>query len=277
MEMRYPLVKHFTTFFGPCNVHPHFSCKWTYAARMSASGTQTTLLLSELFTSVQGEGKLTGIPSVFVRLSGCNLRCRWCDTPYASWEPEGETRSVEDIAQDALGADVQHAVLTGGEPMVFEAVEPLSQRLRDGGMHITIETAGTIFRPPTGLACDLMSVSPKLANSTPHAGDPRDPAGAWRERHEQRRLDFGVLRELVDAYPDRQFKFVVTSPSDLTEIEGIVRELPNLPAGDIMLMPEGVTAPAPGEHEWVARACVERGWRLCHRLHIAIFGDRRGT
>ena len=160
----------------------------------------TTLPISETFTSLQGEGKLTGVPSFFVRTSGCNLRCTWCDTPYASWAPEGDTRTLANIVDEAHASGVRHAVLTGGEPMMFEAVEPLAAALRDAGMHITIETAGTIARD---VACDLMSLSPKLANSTPK-GELRDPDGAWATRHEARRLNPDALRSLWSGAWDRQ-------------------------------------------------------------------------
>ncbi len=121
--------------------------------------------ISETFFSVQGEGKLTGVPSVFIRTSGCNLRCRWCDTPYASWNPEGDDVSVEDILAEVNRHPTRYVVVTGGEPTIAAGMRELLQGLRDAGKHITIETAGTVM--PTDLACDLASLSPKLANSTP--------------------------------------------------------------------------------------------------------------
>jgi 7-carboxy-7-deazaguanine synthase len=242
-----------------------------------ATTSQHSLPVSETFVSVQGEGRLTGVPSFFVRASGCNLRCAWCDTPYASWSPEGETRSVESIVEEAGTRAVRHAVLTGGEPMIFDAIEPLSHELRARGLHVTVETAGTVFRAPDTLACDLMSVSPKLSNSTPSVEDPRDPNGVWRERHEARRIDLGALQGLIDAYPNRQLKFVVASPADLGEIEDLLARLRAFAPEDVMLMPEGVTIPSPERVAWVVEACVERGWRYCQRLHIELFGNQRGT
>lgn len=236
--------------------------------------TGDTLPISETFVSIQGEGKLTGTPSWFCRLSGCNLRCTWCDTPYASWAPEKTMRTIDDLAGEALGSGVKHAVLTGGEPMIFERLTPLSQKLAGAGMHITIETAGTVTRP--GVACHLMSISPKLANSTPH-GDPRDPDGVWANRHEQRRLNPSVLNELIAASADRQLKFVIDSPGDLPEIEALLTQLRGHQPHDVMLMPQGVSTPDPASVRWVVDECVARGWSYCPRVHIALFGDTKGT
>src|SRR5689334_3132039 len=110
------------------------------------------MLISEIFYSLQGEGELTGVPSVFVRTSGCNLRCAWCDTPYASWNPEGVMRSVPQIMTEiASHAGARHVVLTGGEPMIAKEIRPLATEIKSTGRHITIETAATVA--PEGIAC----------------------------------------------------------------------------------------------------------------------------
>ncbi len=236
---------------------------------MSAS-----LPISETFTSIQGEGKLTGVPSFFIRVSGCNLRCGWCDTPYASWSPDGQTQPIESLVEQASASGVKHIVLTGGEPMMFDASTELTQQLRARGLHITIETAGTIHRD---LACDLMSISPKLSNSDPARGDARDPLGVWRERHQQRRTNTTALQALIDSYVNRQLKFVVTSPADLAEIDTLLSRLHNWSPDDIQLMPEGIAPPTPEQTEWVVGECLRRNWRYCRRLHIDIFGNKRGT
>ncbi|MEL6328363.1 MAG: 7-carboxy-7-deazaguanine synthase QueE [Planctomycetota bacterium] len=240
------------------------------------------VLVSETFCSLQGEGALAGTPSWFLRLSGCNLRCRWCDTPYASWSPEGERRSVDGLIGEGLASGVRHAVLTGGEPMIFPELAAIASGLRAGGMHVTIETAGTVDRPEVEF--DLMSVSPKLSNSTP-LGDPRDPGGAWAGRHDRRRLDAGALGGLLrrggESGRSRQVKFVVTGEADLAEIEGVLA-LPEVVAAglapeEVFLMPEGTAVPEPASVAWVVGLCRERGWRYGHRLHIELFGDTRGT
>jgi len=238
-----------------------------------------TIPVSETFLSVQGEGMLTGMPSVFIRTSGCNLRCAWCDTPYASWKPEGTQRTLRSLVEEA-SSRAAHVVLTGGEPMLFEQIGPLSRMLKAAGLHITIETAGTIHRPPTEVACDLMSISPKLANSTPR-GDPRDPDGQWEARHEARRLNLPALVGLLHQYADHQLKFVVGAPGDLAEIEALLARIraegaPVEPSR-VLLMPEGVRPPEPERDAWIVAACLERRWRYCRRLHIDLFGNRRGT
>ena len=142
---------------------------------------------------MQGEGLLTGTPSVFVRASGCNLRCWFCDTPYASWTPEGEDLSVDEILAQVERHDCRHVVITGGEPMLFAELIPLTAALRAAGRHITIETAGTLYLP---VQCDLMSISPKLANSTPPPA--RDAAGTCgTSARATRRTSFGGWRPIT--------------------------------------------------------------------------------
>ena len=117
--------------------------------------------IAEIFHSIQGEGRLTGVPSVFVRTSGCNLRCWFCDTPYASWKPEGDSQNIETVLLEVKRFGCPHVVITGGEPMIAPELPYLVDSLRSDGMHVTIETAGTVIHDPP-LQCDLMSISPKL-------------------------------------------------------------------------------------------------------------------
>src|SRR5512136_3066951 len=111
------------------------------------------MLIAEIFHSLQGEGELTGVPSVFVRTAGCNLRCTWCDTPYASWNPEGEPHTVAEIVAAVERFSARHVVLTGGEPMLAPEIRELAAALRRAGRHLTIETAATVA--PDGIECDL--------------------------------------------------------------------------------------------------------------------------
>jgi 7-carboxy-7-deazaguanine synthase len=222
--------------------------------------------IAEIFHSIQGEGMLAGVPSVFVRTSGCNLRCTWCDTPYTSWNPEGDPMRVEEIAARVRGFAARHVVLTGGEPMIAPEIVELSQVLRQAGLHITVETAGTVFAP---VEADLMSISPKLANSTP--GDPQ-----WRTVHERTRIRPDVLRQLMGGY-EYQLKFVIAAPEDLEEVHSLVTSLEADP-GRVVLMPEGRDAATLRlRAEWLAPLCVEWGYRYGPRLHVDIWGDRRGV
>lgn len=229
--------------------------------------------ISEIFHSIQGEGELTGIPSVFVRTSGCNLRCSWCDTPYASWNPEGEEMTVDGVAARVLSFSCAHVVLTGGEPMIAKGIHELAIRLKQEGMHITIETAGTVA--PDGIACDLASISPKLANSTP---SPDVAGSAWVERHEKTRLQPEILRQWIDSYP-YQLKFVVSDEQQLIEIKELLVWLDRaVPACKTLLMPEGITLEALGaRRDWLIDACKQHRFRFCQRLHIDLFGNTRGT
>jgi 7-carboxy-7-deazaguanine synthase len=230
------------------------------------------MLISEIFYSIQGEGELTGVPSVFVRTAGCNLRCNWCDTMYASWEPQGEEMSVEQIIRQVETFPARYCVLTGGEPMVAKDIHVLAEALRAKDLHLTIETAATV--PPGGIACDLASLSPKLKNSAPD--DRLSPA--WRERHEKLRRQPAIIREWIDQYP-YQLKFVVVSVDDLEEIQLLLREVDRkIPPAKILLMPEGASVgKIRGRDETLLDLCKRHGYRYCNRLHIQLFGHTRGT
>jgi 7-carboxy-7-deazaguanine synthase len=221
--------------------------------------------ISEIFYSIQGEGGLVGMPSIFVRTSGCNLRCRWCDTPYTSWNPEGEDMTVEQILSRVRAYPAAFAVVTGGEPMIAPGIGELTQRLRRAGLHITIETAGTVF---TEVACDLLSISPKLANSTPE--------GTFAAQHERLRTQPEILCRLMAAH-DYQLKFVVESPSDLDEIRSLVKAL-GAPRKNVILMPEGIDqATIHTRSEWISEICKTEGFRFSPRLHVDLYGNRRGV
>lgn len=226
--------------------------------------------ISEIYLSIQGEGTLTGTESVFVRASGCNLRCHYCDTPYASWNPEGDDLSVEEIMAEVAKLDCRHVVLTGGEPMLFAELVPLTEQLHARGIHITIETAGTLHLP---VRCDLMSVSPKLSNSTPSAAKhPR-----WSVRHEHSRHVPDVIRRLTTEFA-YQLKFVVDTDADLGEIADYLREFPHVDAAHVLLMPQGVDPDELAKRAaWLKPYCAAHGYRYCPRQHIEWFGAVRGT
>lgn len=226
--------------------------------------------VAEIYRSIQGEGLLTGTASVFIRTSGCNLRCWFCDTPYTSWAPEGEDRPLDDILAKVRLLAVPHIVVTGGEPMLFAELIPLCQRLKDADCHITIETAGTLYLP---VRCDLMSISPKLASSTPTA----DRAGDWAARHERTRHAPDIVRRLMDELP-WQLKFVVDGPDDCQEVEEYLADFPQIDTSRVLLMPQGIDpAELKEKEEWLAPYCRQQGLVFCPRKHIEWFGAVRGT
>ena len=163
-----------------------------------------------------------------------------------------------------------HVVLTGGEPMLFAEMIPLCQRLKAAGLHITIETAGTLDLP---VECDLMSISPKLASSTPTL----ERAGKWAARHEQSRHRPEVIRRLMRGYK-YQLKFVVDSRDDVAEVRTWLEEFPDAHRSRVLLMPQGTDdATLAATAEWLEPYCREEGYVFCPRKHIEWFGARRGT
>ena len=235
------------------------------------SATIHDVKVSEIFYSIQGEGKLTGVPSAFVRASGCNLRCSWCDTPYASWEPEGEELPVDEIVLRVAEFGAEHAVLTGGEPMIMPEIAELSSRLKALGMHITLETAGTVWKE---IRLDLASVSPKLSNSTPWERE----GGRFARVHEEKRINVGVIQKFIDASPEVQLKFVVAGEEDLKEIDALLGRLTGWRKEDVLLMPEGTDVETlRSRAAWIGEVCKRTGWRYSPRLHVEMYGNRRGT
>ena len=227
--------------------------------------------ISEIFHSIQGEGKLTGVPSVFVRTTGCNLRCTWCDTPYTSWEPQGESLSIDEIVQQVRAFHCRHVVITGGEPMIMPEIAELCGQLKSHKHHLTIETAATVFEP---LPIDLASLSPKLSNSTPVLRE----NGRYAAIHEAKRLNIPVIQNFIDTSDDFQLKFVVASEKDVAEIDAILLQLKDFEPDDVQLMPEGIDAPILASRApWITELCKKRGFRFCQRLHVLLYGNKRGT
>lgn len=227
------------------------------------------MIISELFYSVQGEGSLVGVPSFFIRTTYCNLRCTWCDTPYTSWQPQGREMSIDQILGAVRETPARHVVVTGGEPMIAPEVVGLTHRLRDAGLHVTIETAGTVDKP---VWADLLSISPKLANSTPHERE----AGRWAAQHDRLRYQPQILCQLLSRYL-YQLKFVVTRPEDLGEIQQLIEET-GADSQRVVLMPEGTSAETLQERAlWLVDLCKRYGYRFSPRLHVDLWGNRRGV
>jgi len=223
------------------------------------------MIINELFYSLQGEGRLAGVPSVFVRLAGCPLRCCWCDTSYA-WDPAaGRQMSCEQILNAIQNYPTRYAVLTGGEPLAHEGVSELAAAIRSAGYHLTIETAGIYCID--GLQADLMSISPKLSNSDPKTGT---------EKQQTERFNVEILRKLVAGY-DYQLKFVVNAPNDLDEIAEVLAKLDDVDPYRVYLMPQAAQTEAYLEKSrWLVEYCKQAGFSFSPRLHIMLWGAQRG-
>ena len=226
--------------------------------------------ISEIFYSIQGEGRLSGVPSVFIRTSGCNLRCVWCDTPYTSWSPDGKEMSLDEILHAVESYPLSHVVLTGGEPLLSHEIEELSVTLKTAGAHVTIETAATIFKP---VGCDLVSMSPKLSNSTPW----QKQNGRFAAMHDQHRLNYNVVQRFIDRY-DYQLKFVVDREQDFAEVRQIVDALKNVDISRVLIMAQARNRrQLHQKSRWIVELCKKFGYGYSPRLHIELYGNRRGV
>ncbi|MBC7776339.1 MAG: 7-carboxy-7-deazaguanine synthase QueE [Phycisphaerae bacterium] len=240
----------------------------------------------EIFHSIQGEGKSTGIPSVFVRTSLCNLHCIWCDTDYTwnwvgtrfphnndtkpgyqkfikkDWIAECEVIAVADTV---AAFHCKNVILTGGEPMLQQpALASLMDVLRtkSSDYRFEVETNGTLSPTPAfDAAIDQYNVSPKLENSA----NPR------RLREKPAALRFFA------ASPKANFKFVVAKKTDLEEVLGLLKTYAVAPE-KVWLMPEGTSARLLAQRrKWLVEICKNHGFRYSDRLHVQIWGSKKGV
>jgi 7-carboxy-7-deazaguanine synthase len=251
--------------------------------------------------TIQGEGKMAGIPVLFVRTAGCNLRCMWslpdgevslCDTPFASFDTRGEKRvpveSVKNIILNNLG-NINHLIISGGEPFIqTEGLSDLISSLKEKrNIHISVETNGTIFNSELVEKIDFFSISPKLKNSVPTKAKlyktgviiPFESGQA-----EKTRRNIPVIQSMIDhckKYPgkDFQLKFVVQNHDELKEIEEtFLAHLTGWNPDDVVLMPLGSTPEELRQTRMIAlEAAIERGWRFSPRLQINYFGGVAGV
>ncbi|RMD74011.1 MAG: 7-carboxy-7-deazaguanine synthase QueE [Lentisphaerae bacterium] len=236
------------------------------------------MFIAEIFLSFQGEGRFLGIPAFFVRTSGCNLRCQWgstrCDSAYASWEAEQYGRHMElgeIMAQlEALHQRHPHVntvIITGGEPTLQDELPELIRLLKQAKFAVHMESNGT-NPPPSGLALDFVSLSPKLRSAL---GARPIPAGRF---HPQ--TDPQILRGWLKQF-ECQLKFVVYCPDDESEILDLLKVLPELGRDQIWLMPEGISAEEIHRNaSLVLELCYRHGFNYTPRAHIELFGNQRG-
>lgn len=265
----------------------------------------------EMFASIQGEGEYTGYPSFFVRVSGCNLRCCFkgsiCDTPYSSYEPEKtKYKSIKDVVNDFRNMEakypkINHLVITGGEPLLYKEglCEFLKEVYRDD-MFVTIETNGTLEPIPANnpdFMIDMYSISPKLSTSVGNGNGKL--SDIQMNLHNKTRINIPNLYKYVLDSIDYQFKFVYSGEECINEIEDLYKQLEKYgeenfnnqesdykhdwflsyhPNYHTKLMPEGVTNEQlqKSRNECVEK-CMEKGWEYTDRMHIVIWGDKRGV
>lgn len=245
--------------------------------------------------TVQGEGKLMGVPSLFIRLQGCNLRCVWrnaegevcrCDTAHSSFEKGEATRVSYEYIMSVVEANMgsmRHVVITGGEPFLQSAeLISLLDGLHNAGYHVTIETNGTIFDAEVVRRCDLLSISPKLSSSNPTA-EKLSMIGlvpnVITERHEKIAVNIDVLCKLIDHSADYQLKFVVGNDNDEKLIKDeVLSHLPEINPSDVIVMPLGATAEeiALSDKSAIPMA-IRNGWRYTPRLHVMLWGNKEGV
>tara|TARA_X000001382_G_scaffold127079_1_gene114463 strand:+ start:3011 stop:3760 length:750 start_codon:yes stop_codon:yes gene_type:complete len=241
--------------------------------------------IGELYSCLQGEGKYIGIPHILIRVSGCKLRCQFrdsfCDTPYASWKPEKGKFTLDDIVDFyEVNSQIKHTMITGGGPTSHpKLLKELCRIGKDYNHLVTIETEGSEFVQTNA---DCISLSPKLSNSTPIPGTympyiDREVTEKDRLKHEKWRCNYDAMEQLIYNHSDYQLKPVISSEEDLTELDYIQDRL-DIPNEKVWLMPEGVTDDElTKRRRWLMEYATEHGYNFTDRLHIIVYGDKRGV
>lgn len=217
--------------------------------------------INEVFYSLQGEGRLVGVPSVFIRLAGCRLRCQWCDTKYAQDFQAGTEQTAETLLEKLVVHPTRHLVVTGGEPLAQKGLADFLRTFSEVGYLITLETAGLRFIPD--LPLHLAGISPKLSNAAP-------------DMPEKDRLNIPALRQLMETY-SYQLKFVVDRPEDLNEIAACIEQLGTVDPERVYLMPQASRrADYLEKSVWLADYCLQTGFTFCSRLHVMLYDGQPG-
>lgn len=238
--------------------------------------------------TIQGEGKLNGIPSLFIRLAGCNLRCSWttdtgnvsiCDTLHASYRVKDSYKATTDEICNVVkynSKHIDHLVITGGEPFLQpEGLIDLCNKMKERkDYHITIETNGSLYHEKLADYIDLFSISPKLSSSTPPA--------PYASLHNDVRINTECLQAFITHArrynKDFQLKFVYAAEQDIAEIKSLLLKLKGWKNEDILLMPLGGNQQELSQNtQKTLEHCIQNGWRYCDRLHITLFGAKHGV
>ena len=252
---------------------------------MTIESSKKVIPINEIYTCLQGEGKLTGVPHILIRVTGCRLRCQFsnsfCDTPYSSWGPEKGKFTYDDIDQFYTdNSHIKHTMITGGGPTLHrELLVDLCNLAKIHHHYVTIETEGS---ESVSTQADLISLSPKLSNSTPRPGTwmpylNREVTEQDKEKHEKWRCNYEAMRLLIDLHPDYQLKPVISDEKDLEEVKELQKEL-DVPNRKVYLMPEGLEPKQLNERRrWLMDLCTKEGYNYTDRLHIIAYGDIRGV
>ena len=252
---------------------------------MTIENSKKVIPINEIYTCLQGEGKLTGVPHILIRVTGCRLRCQFsnsfCDTPYSSWGPEKGKFTYQDIFEFYEdNKHIKHTMITGGGPTLHrDMLVELCHLVKEFDHYITIETEGS---EAVGTCADLISLSPKLSNSTPRPGTwmpylNREVTEQDKEKHEKWRCNYDAMRLLLDLHPDYQLKPVISDENDLEEVKELQKEL-GVPNRIVYLMPEGLEPKQLNERRrWLMDLCTKEGYNYTDRLHIIAYGDIRGV
>ena len=216
--------------------------------------------IAETFYSIQGEGATAGLPAVFVRLQGCSVGCRWCDTKY-SWDPAaGRETTLPGLLDEVAAHPCRRVVITGGEPLESPLFAPLATALVERDYMVEVETSGTLEPPDDAPTAMQWNVSIKLAGS----GVADDT-----------RIDPAAIRAFLAR--DAWWKFVVSEPPEVHEVLRLAERFA-LPRERVLLQPEGLRAEdLAARTPWLVEACKAHGFRFSPRLHILIWGARRGV
>lgn len=228
--------------------------------------------ISEIYPCLQGEGSLVGTPSILIRTTGCNLRCRWCDTPYTSLRPEKGNFSVSDI-QTFIdnNPQIHDIIITGGEPCISPDIENIIRISKNNKKRVTLETNGTrVLQHDLMEMIDLVSLSPKLSNSTPLHDN-------MAIKHDKERIHTPAIKEWIKSAYSYQLKFVIDQSQDMDEVAEILKAA-DADRNHVYLMPQGTTEiQLQQKRQWLADICIREGFHYCERLHIVIYGDKRGV
>jgi len=235
---------------------------------------ESYLLLSEDFYSLQAEGKFLGVPSYFIRTTGCNCRCSWlnsdgsitkCDTSYTSWEPDvGYKTTFGELLNKVRQTKAKHVVITGGEPFLQKGLVDIANNFIKNKYNVTIETNGTLYFDWLNRGI-FMSISPKLLSANALKNELHEKNNKWIE----------TTRKLMTNY-SYQLKFVYNNKKDEEEIENILNILPAT-GKNVYIMPQGISVLSLKEKsQEIWKMCCEHGWNMSPRLHIDVFGNIKG-